>query len=66
MVICELKILTDKYCVFCNVVFKSDFPPPANKQKNKGWFRLMKKCTSVAAMMVLHGDSVYIGGWVMI
>jgi hypothetical protein len=62
MVIYKLKMLTDKCCVFCSVVFKSDFPPPGNRQKNKRHFTLMKKCTSVAAMVALRDATVYLEG----
>jgi hypothetical protein len=41
----------DKYCIFCNLVFKSDFPPAGNRKKNKGRFRLTKKYTPVTAIM---------------
>jgi hypothetical protein len=56
----------DKYCIFCNFVFKSDFPPPGNRKKNKGRFRLIKEYTPVTAVMTawqycLHsGMSYYI------
>ena len=55
-----------KYCIFYDLVLKSDFLPPGNRKKNKGRFRLMKKYTPVTAVMsawhyCLHsGMSCYI------
>jgi len=56
----------DKYCIFCNLVSKSDFPPPGSRNKNKGRFGLIKKYTPVTAVMttwqycLCRGMSCYI------
>jgi hypothetical protein len=52
----------DKYYIFCNLVFRSDFPPPGNRKKNKARFRMMKKYTPLTARQYcLHsGMNCYI------